>query len=190
MNALVTTRAAEGLDRLAWTVADVKRLVEHGFLDEDASFELWEGELVPMQAKLNRHEIWQRAIYRLLARALPEDIAVSGDPSVFFAERTFLQPDVIVVPAEILPEDIRGPDLLLVVEVASTSLRHDLSRKAKLYASFGVRHYWVLDAERRRAFVHVLLADGTYGAPVEHGPEAVLVTPFEPAVRVPLASLG
>lgn len=190
MSAMVTTRGAEGLDRFAWTVADVKRLVEHGFLDEDGSFELWEGELVPMQAKYNRHEIWHRAIYRLLARALPDALAVSGDPSVFFAERTLLQPDVIVVRADILPEDIRGPDLLLVIEIASSSLRHDLSGKARLYAQFGVRHYWVLDAENRRAFVHKLRPDGTYGAPVEHGPDAVLETPFDPVVQVPLARLG
>lgn len=190
MNALATTRAAEGLDRIAWTVNDVKRMVEIGVLDESAGFELWEGEIVPMSPKRNRHELWHRSVYRLLARALPDHLAVSSEPSIFFAERTFLEPDVVVVPAHILPEDVRGPDLLLVVEVANTSLAHDLRAKAQLYAQFGVRHYWVLDAERRRAFVHELRADGVYGAPVELGSEAVLTTPFEPAVQVPLALLG
>ena len=190
MNALATSRAAEGLDRISWTVADVKRLVEIGVLDEGAGFELWEREIVPMSPKHNRHELWRRSVYRWLARALPDHLAVGSEPSVFFAERTFLEPDVAVLPAHILPEDVRGPDLLLVIEVSDRSLRHDLRAKAELYARFGVRHYWVLDAERRRAFVHELQPDGTYGQPEEHGPEAVLVTPFEPAVEVALARLG
>ena len=57
VHALATTRAAEGLDRMSWTVADVLALEAAGFIDEDANFELWEGEIVPMNAKYNRHEL-------------------------------------------------------------------------------------------------------------------------------------
>ena len=190
MNALATSRAAEGLDRISWTVADIFSLQAAGFIDEDANFELWEGEIVPMNAKNNRHELWKRALVRLLARALPDELAIGIEQSVYFGPRTFLEPDVVVAEDAILPEDLRGPDILLAVEVSDATLGRDLRRKAELYARFGVRHYWVLDAERRRAFVHELQPDGTYAAPVEHGPEAVLVTPFEPAVEVPLARLG
>lgn len=190
MNALATSRAAEGLDRVSWTVAEVLNLQAAGFIDEDANYELWEGEIVPMNAKHNRHELWKSALVRLFNRALPDDLAVGIEQSVYFGPRTFLEPDVVVAPASILPEDLRGPDLLLAVEVSDASLGRDLRRKAELYARFGVRRYWVLDAERRRAFVHRLREDGTYGEPVEHGPEAVLETPFEPVVQVPLARLG
>ena len=47
MNAPVTTRAAEGWDRLSWTVADVLRMQDVGIIDDEWSFELWEGEIVP-----------------------------------------------------------------------------------------------------------------------------------------------
>ena len=190
MNALATSRAAEGFDRISWTVQDVFDLQAAGFIDDDASFELWEGEIVPMNAKHNRHELWKRALVRLFNRSLPDELAVGIEQSVYFGPRTFLEPDVLVAPAAILPEDLRGPDLLLAVEVSDSTLSRDLRHKIKLYARFGVRHYWVLDAERRRAFVHRLQADGSYGQPEEHGPEAVLVTPFEPVVEVPLARLG
>ena len=190
MNALATSRAAEGLDRISWTVADVLAMEAAGFIAEDLNYELWEGEIVPMNAKHNRHELWKRELVRLLARALPDELAVGIEQSVYFGPRTFLEPDVLIAPTAILPEDLRGADLLLAVEVSDASLGRDLRRKAELYARFGVRHYWVLDAERRRAFVHRLQPDGTYGAPEEHGPEAVLETPFEPVVAVPLARLG
>ena len=190
MNALATSRAAEGFDRISWTVQDVFDLQAAGFIQEDASFELWEGEIVPMKAKRNRHEIWKTELLDILIRSRPDDVRVKAETSVYFSDRTFLEPDIVVAPRDILPEDLRGPDLLLAIEVSDASLGRDLRRKAELYARFGVRHYWVLDAERRRAFVHRLQADGTYGSPEEHGSDAVLRTPYEPVVEVALAGLG
>ena len=39
-------------------------------------------------------------------------------------------------------------NVLLVVEIADLSLRYDIDRKAALYASFGIRELWVIDAVR------------------------------------------
>jgi Uma2 family endonuclease len=47
------------------------------------------------------------------------------------------------------PENIR-----LVVEVAESSLDHDLGEKAALYAAAGIRDYWVVDLIDRRIVVH------------------------------------
>ncbi len=43
--------------------------------------------------------------------------------------------------------------MLLVVEIADSSLRYDIGRKAALYASFGIRELWVIDAVRLTARV-------------------------------------
>ena len=48
----------------------------------------------------------------------------------------------------------RGDELLLVVEVADSSVAFDLTRKATLYARAGVPEYWVLDLNRRMLVVH------------------------------------
>jgi Uma2 family endonuclease len=37
---------------------------------------------------------------------------------------------------------------LIVVGIADSSLEYDLGRKAQLYARFGVRELWVIDAVR------------------------------------------
>ena len=42
----------------------------------------------------------------------------------------------------------RARRVLLVVEIADSSLRYDTGRKAALYASFGIRELWVIDAVR------------------------------------------
>lgn len=47
MNIAVTC-AAEGLPRRAFTVAEIRRMVEAGIIAEDENFELIDGEVVPM----------------------------------------------------------------------------------------------------------------------------------------------
>jgi len=48
----------------------------------------------------------------------------------------------------------RGEEMTIVVEVADTTIRPDLTRKRDLYAAAGVREYWVLDLQGRRMVVH------------------------------------
>lgn len=44
------TRASEGFDRRAFTVAEVLRMQDAGVISQDESFEQIEGESAPMQA--------------------------------------------------------------------------------------------------------------------------------------------
>ncbi|MBI5941705.1 MAG: Uma2 family endonuclease [Caulobacterales bacterium] len=190
MNVPIRTRAAEGLDRRAFTVADVRAMIAAGIMDPDEPVELWEGEFVPMNAKHNRHEIWKRRLARRLILGLPESIAVAVEPSFYLSDITFVDPDILIHAEGLLPEDVRGPDVLLVIEIADSSLDKDLRAKARLYARYGVDHYWVLDPERRRA--HLLsrpVADLYTQAEVVEADGAITL-PFEPALRVTLADLG
>jgi Uma2 family endonuclease len=60
---------------------------------------------------------------------------------------------VVIYPSAMEPKDLKGPNVLLVVEIADSSRRYDMGRKAKLYASFGVRELWVIDAVKLTARV-------------------------------------
>ena len=42
----------------------------------------------------------------------------------------------------------RPEDILLIVEVADTSLRFERTRKVRLYAAAGISEYWVVGVER------------------------------------------
>lgn len=56
----------------------------------------------------------------------------------------------------------RGSELLLVAEVADTTVQHDLTTKRDLYLRAGVSEYWVLDLKRRCLVVHREPADTKY----------------------------
>ncbi len=53
-------------------------------------------------------------------------------------------------------------DVLLLIEVADTTLHLDLGEKAALYAEAGIPEYWVVDIESRRLLVHRQPAGGEY----------------------------
>ena len=48
-----------------------------------------------------------------------------------------------------------GPqDVLLIIEVADTSVEFDMKIKARLYAKAGIPEYWVIDVQERSLHVH------------------------------------
>ena len=147
------TSAAEGLPRRRFTVAEVEAMVAAGVMEEDERVELIGGELVPMSPKGNHHEVVKTALLRRWFRAAPAEIELTPETTFRLSEDTYLEPDVAVYPSGLEPKDLRGSNVLLVVEIADSSKRFDMGRKAKLYASFGVRELWVIDAVRLTARV-------------------------------------
>jgi Uma2 family endonuclease len=145
------TTAAEGLPRRRFTVAEVEAMLAAGIMDEDERVELIGGELVPMSPKGNQHEVVKIALLRRWYRAAPAAFELTPETTFRLSEDTYLEPDVVVHPSAMEPKDLKAPNVLLVVEIADSSRRYDMGRKAKLYASFGVRELWVIDAVKLTA---------------------------------------
>jgi Uma2 family endonuclease len=154
MNAPVT-RAAEGLDRWAFTVAEVERMVEAGVIPADARIEVIGGEIVPMSPKGARHEAIKVALARHWGKRAPDDYVVAQETGLRLNEHTYLEPDFVIFRGDVGLSSLKGPDVLLAVEVADSSLDYDLRRKPLVYAQFGVRELWVIDAARRVVHVHM-----------------------------------
>jgi Uma2 family endonuclease len=142
------TSAAAGLPRRRFTVAEVEAMVAAGVMEEDERVELIGGELVPMSPKGNHHEIVKTALLRRWFRAAPAEIELTPETTFRLSEDTYLEPDVVVYPRTSGLRGLTGANVLLVVEIADSSLRYDTGRKAALYASFGIRELWVIDAVR------------------------------------------
>jgi Uma2 family endonuclease len=142
------TSAAEGLPRRRFTVAEVEAMVAAGVMEEDERVELIGGELVPMSPKGNHHEVVKIALLRRWYRMAPDDLDLAPETTFRLSEDTYLEPDVVVYPRTSGLRGLTGANALLVVEIADSSLRYDIGRKAALYASFGIRELWVIDAVR------------------------------------------
>lgn len=187
---IVATRAAEGLPRRSFTVAEIRRMVEAGIIAEDENFELIEGELVPMSPKGNQHEVVKAALNRVFARHAPDELRLAVETSLYLDERTFVEPDLCLYPKRILPEDVAGRDVLLAIEVAASSIAYDRGLKARIYARHGIGELWVVDAASRETWVHREPApDGQWGSIERIAASAPLAPAALPGITIRMADL-
>jgi Uma2 family endonuclease len=135
-------------------VAEVERMVEAGVIPPDARIEVIGGEIVPMSPKGARHELLKVALNFRWIKRCPEGYLVAPETGLRLDKHTYLEPDFVIFEESVGLTSLRGPDVLLAVEVADSSLGYDLGRKPMVYANFGVRELWVVDAKRRLVHVH------------------------------------
>jgi len=144
--------------RKRWTRAECAVLESSGIWDQQ-KVELIDGELISKMGKNRPHVVVLARIKKWLVETFgwdrvnqeaPIDVASEDNPS------NEPEPDVIVfnLPSGFELGSAQSGDLALVVEVADTTLRFDLSVKARLYARAGIVEYWVLDVTDRRLIVH------------------------------------
>lgn len=181
-----------------FTAGDLRLMLAAGILRAEERVELLDGELVEMAAKGFAHDAVKNALMRRLARSLPDTVDLGIASTLQLGPDLLLEPDLLLAPMSARqpsPEGfctIPGPEILLVIEVAASSLAYDRGRKAALYARHGVREYWVIDAPTREARIHRTPAEGLY-RDVAELPRGAILQPeaTEPAaVTAALAELG
>lgn len=149
-----TTQAAEGLLRRRWTVAEIEAMVQAGIIGDDERFELIGGEIVPMNAKGIHHEVLKNALMYHLVRNTPDAFRFAQETTFRLSEDSFVEPDFIFFRKADGLANLNPRTALLAVEVADSSLRWDLGRKARIYANFGIPELWVIEAVSRITHVH------------------------------------
>ncbi|WP_036292749.1 Uma2 family endonuclease [Methylosinus sp. PW1] len=184
------TQAAEGLPRRCWSVAEIEEMLRAGIIDEDERFELIGGEVVPMSPRGARHEWVKIAVNRFLIKAAPSHLEVAPETTLRLDARTFVEPDFCVFPRGLPLTALDGPAVLLAIEVADSSLAYDKGRKISVYAAFGVREVWVVDAVRAVTFIHRRLGAAGYAEIVELAGAARLEPMLAPELAFSLAELG
>ena len=185
-----TTQAAEGLPRWRWTVAEIERVAGHGFFTDFDQFELLGGEIVPIVSPAGRsHETVRIELAHHMAELARRDFLVAQKPQFNLCPDTFLKPDILVHPRALKTYDLTGAKALLVVEVAETSLSYDLKVKLPIYASHGVREYWVINAITRMTMIHRQPAGNLYAHTEEFPPTQRLIRSMAPALAVSLNEL-
>jgi len=140
------------LQRRLLTVDDYRLLIRAGSLGEDDRVELIEGEIAEMSPISPTHAGHVTRLTALLMRRLGERALVSVQNPVAMDELSEPQPDVAVLR---LREDTYtdahpGPqDVLLIVEVAETSVEYDRNVKVPLYARAGIPEAWLVSLPDR-----------------------------------------
>jgi Uma2 family endonuclease len=179
------SEAADADDRVRFTASDVRRMLDAGILDDERRYEVIEGEIIEMMAPNPPHMKVKRWLLDRLYRQLDRSYWIDSEPSFFLEpDGDYTLPDIIVYPRKLEAHLVRGPDALLVIEVAHTSLKKDRGRKARLYARHGVRDYWVVNAQTLVTYRYADPVDGRYPPESEHAQDETLVPALLPQVSL------
>ncbi|RST87213.1 Uma2 family endonuclease [Aquibium carbonis] len=185
----MTTQAAEGLARRRWSVAEIEALTRAGVLDENERFELIGGEIVPMNAKGIRHEVLKNALIYHFVRNAPVAFVFAGETTFRLSDDSFVEPDFVFFRKADGLAALAPKTSLLAVEVADSSLRWDLGRKALLYAHFGIPELWVIDVVSETTHVHTEPGLEGYRSIREVAADAEVASLAVPGLSVALAAL-
>src|SRR6476659_3569905 len=130
------------------TVTEYHRMGEVGILGDRDRVELIEGELVAMSPIGSYHHGTVNKLNHALVQAVGERAVVSVQGPVRLDEFSEPEPDLALLKPR--PDFYRdahaGPaDVLLLIEVADTSLNYDRAVKRALYARHTIQELWIVD---------------------------------------------
>ena len=148
------------------TVAEYNRMLHAGVFDQGRRVEFIEGEIREMTPIGPEHETVVDRLARWSFRNVDDaSVLIRVQQSLGLPNAESVpQPDLTWVgSADYSRARPTVDDVLLVVEVAESSLAYDLGDKADLYAAAGVRDYWVVDCHDRRVVVHRDPSKSGYG---------------------------
>ena len=155
--AIETQRAIE-TRHWQFTVADFMLMGEVGILSEDDRVELIEGEVHAMSPVGPNHAAVVKRLNALFARLIGSNAILSIQDPIQLNDYSELVPDIAILRyrEDFYAIDHPGPDdVLLLIEVADSSLHYDRGEKRSRYAQVGIPEYWVVDIAQRRVFQSV-----------------------------------
>ncbi len=132
--------------------------------DDGHRYELIDGTLLVSPAPMLRHQLAVKRLLRLLDDASPAGlIALPAPFDVVLADRTVLQPDVLLArKADLKARDLPAPPVLAVEVLSPSSRSIDRILKYARYAEAGVEHYWIIDPDEPSLTAYRLRPDGSY----------------------------
>jgi Uma2 family endonuclease len=147
------------------SVADYEQMIESGILGPDDKVELIRGEIVEKMPKGDPH-------MACVKRLIPIGSSRFGGRALLSVQDPLKLPDSEPEPDFMLLEPRADfyasgkpvpAEVLLLIEVADSSLLYDREVKLPLYAENGIKEYWIADVINRRLEVYRNpQPDGTY----------------------------
>ncbi len=131
-----------------FTIEDYHRLIKLGFLTEEDRVELIHGELIQMVAKGTPHTVCNTSLVYELTILLQKQAIIRGQEPITLPPNSEPEPDVVIAhnrSDNYLSSHPSPVDIILVVEVADSTLKYDQENKLALYAESGITDYWIFN---------------------------------------------
>ena len=170
--------------RYRFTIKQYHEIIDRGIFVEDEPLELIRGEIVRKMPIGNPHAATVKRLNRLFSNPLSAGTLVSIQDPISTADSE-PEPDVAILNFRDDLYASRRPvaqDVLLLIEVADSSLAYDREVKGPIYAEAGVREYWIVNLMNSTVEV--------YRDPQSDGRFATVTTAVSGEILTPLLLSG
>lgn len=139
-----------------FSVAEYEQMIDLGILTENDRVELIRGEIIEKMSIGEFHAACVRKLTRLFMSRVGDRVSVSVQNPVVMSDSE-PEPDLtLLAPRE---DEYAGShpgpsDILLIMEVADSSIEFDRHVKGAIYAENGVVEYWILNLFDKSLEVH------------------------------------
>lgn len=134
--------------RRLFTATEYERLAKTGILTEDDRVELIAGEIITMSPIGSRHAACVKRLNAMLSHAVGDSAIVSVQDPIRLSGFSEPEPDIALLRprSDFYASSHPTPkDVLLIIEIADTSLDYDRDVKMALYARAGIPEVWLWD---------------------------------------------
>ncbi|APB32931.1 Uncharacterized protein conserved in cyanobacteria [Gloeomargarita lithophora Alchichica-D10] len=134
-----------------FTAEQYQMMGKLGIFHPEVRVELINGEIIIMSPVGLKHSVTINRLNRFLVQSMGEMGIVSVQNSFRMPDYSEPEPDILVLKPR---EDFYAgkfplaEDILLLIEVADSSLRYDQTIKLSLYAEQHIAEYWIANLER------------------------------------------
>jgi len=150
MSLIAKVESIVKLEDHRWTIDQFHAMIETGILTENDKVELLFGKIVNMSPVGKAHAAIVKKVNRVFThRFFDQEIVIGIQDPVTLGNDSEPEPDISVAKGFIekfAEEGHPGPDdLLLIIEVADSTVHRDRSAKKLSYALAGIQEYWVIN---------------------------------------------
>jgi len=141
-----------------WTIDEYELMIERGILNENERVELIRGEIVKMAPIGIRHAACVTRLQEIFYNLLHQSVTVSIQNPIKLPNNSEPEPDVALLERRSDQYAQRRPtahDVLLLIEVADTTLATDRSEKVPLYAEAGIQAVWLVNLDKGMVEVYL-----------------------------------
>ncbi len=131
-----------------WTVEEWRKLGEAAIFDQEDRVELLNGEIIIMSPIGYRHSLAVNKLNKFFVLRAQDRYLVSPQNPVVLDDISEPQPDVVLIAPEWethATDNPRPAEVLLLIEVADSSLPYDRAEKLRAYAQRNIMEFWIVN---------------------------------------------
>jgi len=175
------------IERYQFTVTDFGRMIDAGIFAEDDRVELIAGEIITMSPVGDRHVGCVNILTDLLADIARKEAIISIQNPIRLADQSQPQPDIALIRRSTFTHTVPAAgEVLLVIEVANSSLDYDRTLKLPRYAAAGIAEAWLVDLGAETVERYTEPRDGYYRVATFAKRGDTLSSTVLPALTVPV----